>query len=211
MLGNYKKDETINLNNVADSSGNKGKLADSQEDSLHIAALINGDNAAFDKIFLKYYSRTLVFVNSLVKRQEDAEDIVEDIFVWIWSNRIKLDPAKNFNSFIYTIARNSALNYFKRNKIKSNYENSFPDTFYSLSSDEEFIAQETELLIKLTVENMPPQRRNIFELKHNQQLSNHEIAERLGISVKAVEKHMRLALRDIQHVISAFLAFMYFS
>jgi len=58
---------------------------------------------------------------------------------------------------------------------------------------------------------MSPQRRKVFELNRDEGLSNAEIAEKLGISRKAVEKHMRLALADIRKVITAFLAFLFIS
>ncbi|MDL2319542.1 RNA polymerase sigma-70 factor [Alistipes sp. OttesenSCG-928-B03] len=181
----------------------------SSADNTVVQALCGGDHRAYDKIFLKYYESSLAFVRSLVKREEDAEDIVTDVFVGLWANRERLDPTKNFNAYLYSVVRNAVFNYFRTNKVRNNYVNSFPGNDPGLSADEEFIARETELLINLTVGRMPDQRKRVFELHQREGKSNAEIAELLGISRKAVEKHLRLALSDIRKVVMAFMTFIY--
>lgn len=172
-----------------------------------IEALRNGDHQAYDKVFYSYHHKVNGFVNSLVKCPEDAEDIVGDIFLSLWTNRLKLDPSRNFNSFLYTSAKNAVLNYFRNKKVRSGYLYAQSGEHSGESSDEAYIARETELLIKLTVAQMPQQRRKVFEMSREDGLSNNEIAQMLGISRKAVEKHIRLAIADIRKVIVCMLFF----
>ena len=171
-----------------------------------IEALRDGDHAAYDSVFLKFYSRTMGFVSSLVKVREDVEDIVEDIFVSLWTNRGKLDPRKNFNSYLYAVAKNAVFNYFRYRKVRGNYLENLSYDELGHSVDEEFLANETKLLIGLVVDNMPAQRGRIFSMNYNEGLTNDEISQQLNISKKAVEKQLRLALADIRRVLATFLA-----
>lgn len=173
-----------------------------------IEGLRRGDHDAFDLVFSKYYKKTLGFVHALIKNQEDAEDIVGDVFVALWTHREKIDPGRNFNAYVYAMARNAVMNYFRSEKIRNSYLNASAPEHESRSSDELFIAKETELLIRLTVNQMPQQRKNIFTLSRDEGLSNDEIAQQLGISKKAVEKQLRLALSDIRKVLAIFVAFL---
>lgn len=185
----------------------------SGEDYRILTALMKGSHQAYDKIFLKYYDRAIAFVRSFVHTKEDAEDIVEDVFVSLWLHRENLKPTRNFNAYLYTMMRNAVFNHFRSQKVRDKYQDSLSVRVDCVSgpTDEEFIAKETELLIKLTVDRMPSQRRKVYELRHQEGLDNREIARQLGISVKAVEKQLRLALDDIRKVIVAFLTFFYLS
>lgn len=173
-----------------------------------IEALRGGDHNAYDRVFLCFYDKVNGFVGSLVKHREDAEDIVGDIFVRLWSDREKLDPGRNFSSFMYTSARNAVFNYFRHKKVLNDYAAAASSEEGTCATDEEFIAKETKLLVELTVNNMPSQRQAVFRLNREEGLSNDEIARQLGISRKTVEKHLRLALSDIKQVITSFMLFL---
>lgn len=78
-----------------------------------IEALQHGDHQAFEKVFLGYFDKVKYFLNGLLRSEADAEELAQDIFVNLWQNREAIDPQKSFNTYLYTIARNTALNYLK--------------------------------------------------------------------------------------------------
>lgn len=172
-----------------------------------IEGLRNGDHSSFDKIFYMYYNKVFNLINSMLKDRDDAEDLVEDVFVTLWDKRENIDPGKNFDRFLYVMSRNAVFNYFRSKKVRNKYLDNISLEEVGCASDEEFIAKETELLVRMTIDTMPKQRRNVFAMSRNEGLTNDQISEKLGISKKAVEKQLRLALNDIRKVL--YVAFLF--
>ena len=168
-----------------------------------IKALRDGEHAAYDKVFLRYYNRALGFVSAFVKVREDAEDIVEDIFVSLWVGRERLAPDRNFNLCFYAMVRGAVLGHVNSQDTEEICLEPIPHVG---KIDEEFIAAETKRLIGVAVDVMPRERQAVFSMNYNDGLDNAEISRRLKISLPAVEKHLKLALEDIRKTVAAFLA-----
>ncbi len=178
-------------------------------DITTIEALQNGNHKAFEEVFLTYFDKVKYLLTGLLRSESDAEELAQDIFVKLWMNRQSIDPSKAFTTYIYTIARNTALNYLKHKLVEENFRNSLNDfdVEEADSSDEILFAKEISLLVEMTVCRMPVQRRKIYQMSREKGISNNEIAEELGISKKTVENQISLALQEIKRVISAFLIF----
>jgi hypothetical protein len=178
-------------------------------DITTIEALQNGDHKAFEEVFLTYFDKVKYLLTGLLRSESDAEELAQDIFVKLWINRQSIDPSKAFSTYIYTIARNTALNYLKHKLVEENFRNSLNDLDVEEadSSDGILFAKEISLLVEMTVCRMPIQRRKIYQMSREKGISNNEIAEKLGISKKTVENQISLALQEIKRVISAFLIF----
>lgn len=172
-----------------------------------VMAFRAGDHRAFDAVFMAYYDKIRFFIKGIVRSDADAEELTQDIFVKLWDSREKLDPERSVNSLMYTLARNSALNFIKHKFVEQSYLSELPREPLSGDSEERLYARETELIIKMTVAGMSEQRRTIYELSREKGVSNDEIAGRLGISKKTVENQLSLALKEIRKVISAMLIF----
>ncbi len=172
-------------------------------------ALREGSHKAFEKIFIAYFNKTKTFINGYIKSDADAEELAEDIFVNLWINRTSIDPDKTFSSYLHTIARNTALNFLKHKFIKESYKtNALADSDKSFTSEDKLIAKETLLLIEMTVDRMPEQRKKIYRLSRNEGLKNEEIADLLNTTKRNVESQLSLALKDLRKVI--FTVFIFF-
>lgn len=174
-----------------------------------IEALQNGDHKAFEEVFLAYYDKVKYLLTGLLKSESDAEELAQDIFVKLWMNHTSVDPNNAFSTYLYTITRNTALNFLKHKLVEENFKNSFNNLNEEEadSSDEILFAKEISLLVEMAVCGMPVQRRKIYQMSREKGISNIEIAEELGISKKTVENQISLALQEIKRVISAFLIF----
>lgn len=171
-------------------------------------ALRQGDEKAFELLFLTYFSKVKFFIKNILKSDVEAEELAQDIFVKIWINRESIDFGKGMSAFLHTSARNATINYLKKKFTHDNYVN---DHLYLNSDDvsesieEGYYAQETALLIKMAISQMPDRRKEIYELSREKGLRNDEIALRLDISKKTVENQLSLALSEIRKIINSFL------
>lgn len=77
-------------------------------ETTRLKALREGDEKAFEKIYLNYYKKTLYFITGLVKSEDDAKELTQEVFIKLWTNRETLDPERSVHSYMYTIARNVA-------------------------------------------------------------------------------------------------------
>lgn len=176
-----------------------------------LEALRNGDHKAFEEVFLANFDKVKYFLNGFLKSESEAEELSQDIFVKLWINRLSIDPEKSFNTYLYTIARNAALNHLKRKLIEERFKDSRHDFEWEASDSSEDIlfAREISLLIEMAVCKMPIQRKKIYQMSRNEGLSNQLIAEQLGISKKTVENQLSMALQEIRRVISALCVFFF--
>lgn len=175
-------------------------------DSELIAALLSGgaDVHAFERIFHRYYPMVSGFIRGMLKDEGMAEDVSQNIFMKLWINRFRLGKDTSLKSYLCVLARNEVLNILRSKNVKSivlQPDVQEPATFEPAVEDwYNFV--ETNARLRSDIEAMPPQRRMIFKMSRYENLSNLEIAIRLNLSVRTVEKHIELALRDLRRSMS---------
>jgi RNA polymerase sigma-70 factor (ECF subfamily) len=168
--------------------------------------LAEGNQDAFRRLFMTYYPKVKRFIGYFVKSEAVAEDLSQDVFESVWTNREYLPNIKSLNAWLFGMAKNKSISYLNHKAVEEIYVSSYVD-LQEYGMEEEIDAKELELLVLLTVEKMPEQRRRIFEMSRIRNLKSTEIAEKLNLSKKTVENHLNLALREIKQVIYLLLLF----
>ncbi|NOY37503.1 MAG: RNA polymerase sigma-70 factor [Chlorobi bacterium] len=169
-----------------------------EKDYVH--ELKKGSYSAFDYLFSVYKERLYAFAVGYLKVPEDAKELVQEVFVRVWENRNKLDEEKSFNSYLFTISKNTILNYFRKKAHKEAYlEYIRKHTGLSVSQTEEDIEYQ-ELLERTNglVEQLPSRQKVIYRLSREKGMSNEEIARMLNISKKTVENQITLAIKFLR-------------
>lgn len=178
------------------------------EEYIVLEKIASGDHDAFRYVFMTYFPKVKYFITNIVKSDVIAEELAQDIFLKVWTTRESLPELRSFNAYIYKMARNTALNYLDRKYVEEAYlANYTPSPNAATNPVDELEAKELELLVQLTVDQMPEQRRRIYTMSRIENLKNEEIAEKLNLSKKTVENHLNLALKDIRNVLAAALFF----
>lgn len=166
-----------------------------------LASLIkNGKHLAFATIFDRYNRQMYTLAFRYLKNREMAEDAVQQVFINFWVNRHKIDIDLNIRNLLFTSLKNHTLNVIRNNKkaIEKNYE-SLMESTYNLEGEEEYEESlQMTTLIDKAVEQLSPQRRQIFYLKIMEGFSNQQIAEKLGLSINTVKVQYYHILKEIR-------------
>ncbi len=162
--------------------------------------LKSGDLQAFQEVFKAYSDRLYYFALSYLKNTFDAEEIVQDVFLLVWEMREEVDEEKSFKSFLYRITVNKVFNHMKRQVVKQKYEKYLQSFEQPLSESPEarLHFMELESKIKGLLQKLPEQQRNIFEMSRITGLSNSQIAEKLGLSIRTVENQVYRASKFLK-------------
>lgn len=175
----------------------KSESPDSRE--IWISSLQKGDNKAFEQLFSLYAKRLYGFALGYLKSKEEAEEIVQEVFLKVWDNRAELSFHKSVESYIFTIARNGILNTIRKSKSENTYQAYLKiNPGKSILLDEELNFNELEKAYQNAIEQLPPRRKEIYLMSKEQSLSNAEIAARMNISLKTVENQMTAAVSLIR-------------
>lgn len=167
-----------------------------------IQGLRKSSTAAYKQLFLEYFTIIRSFLSRMLGDDEQAKDIAQNVFLKIWLKRDSLDESKSIKSYLYVLAKNEALNHIKRSS-RITCLDSVPETSDGNNVQVTTEFNETSNIIRQRVESMPERRREVFRLSRMEHLSNKEISEMLNLSVRTVEKHIELALKDIRKTIGS--------
>jgi RNA polymerase sigma-70 factor (ECF subfamily) len=161
-----------------------------------------GDRAAFREFFDRHHGRLLGYVRSKGVPQEEAEDIVQNAFLYIWNHRDRIDPDQSLRAYLFRIGYTRALNH-RRDTAKFDDATEPQDAASSdrRTPESDAMAADVRRQIDAAIAELPDRRRAVFELCVLQDLTYREAADALDITRKTVENHMRLALRDLREAL----------
>lgn len=172
-----------------------------------IELLKAGNPRAFKQIFLCYEKRLYYFVFSITKSEYIAEEILQEVFIKIWTNRESIDINRSFESFIFTITRNLTYNYLRDASRREAIRNELWSNVVAQQQDVEsnVIFEEYKDIVEDIIQNLPVQKRSIYQLSRQEGKSNSEIAAILGISPKTVRNHLWNTMSTIRSQLKPYI------
>lgn len=166
----------------------------------------NDDQKAFERLFSIYFPRLNDFANKVVRDDGISQDIVQEAFLKIWDKRAQIQSI-NIEAFLFRLVRNGCIDYIKYLKVINNRMDKIRisskiEELYRIDfvGDEPYLLIEEELnaKIEITIQSLPVRCREVFLLSRMDGLKNKEIAEKLHISIKNVERHITRALHSFR-------------
>lgn len=169
------------------------------DDIQLVNAIKQNDDTAFKQLYLRYYPRLLAYLNTLTHDQEQSKEIAQQAFVNLWVQRQKLDNVQSPKNYLYSIARNTYINEFRKNNRRNEFfANLREQALNDCINDDSEILDQRITRLKHVIETLPLRCKEILKMSKIEGLKYIEIAELLGISLKTVESQMRIAFRKIR-------------
>ncbi|MGB4567668.1 MAG: RNA polymerase sigma-70 factor [Dysgonamonadaceae bacterium] len=171
------------------------------EDHALFLLIKKGDKDAFVAIYHKYHPYLYSLALRYLKNVEAAEETVQHVFVKLWESVRHIEIEINLKNYLYTMTKNYILNYFRDNKktVSINYVNAQEE----ILDEDDFptLIEEMQLLeiLKQGIENLPTRIKEVCEMKMEGNVSNQEIADRMGISIHTVKSHYQEAIKMLRN------------
>ncbi len=165
-------------------------------------SLVDGDERAFEKLYLLYFPRLYSFAVKIVQDTGLAKDIVQNVFIRLWETHHTFRYGQP-EAFLYQMVRNASLNYVRHIKVVDNLKAKVKDQFLGeelyhidMIGNKPYILIEKELQEQIiqVLDALPEKCRIVFSKSRIEGLKNKEIADQLNMSLKNVEKHISKAL-----------------
>lgn len=180
-----------------------------------VTKLKEGDSFAFEVLFYKYRNKVKGFAVKMVPTQVDPEEIVQEVFVKLWLKKEAVNPEKDFQSYLFSIAKHLILDHLKSAVNRKLYfvGEHFQQDMLAEDTPERTIPADAEEKLQKLIEEIPERRREIFRLSRFEGLSYKQIAERLNISENTVDSQIRNALSFLRKEFRkmAILGFLFFT
>ena len=168
--------------------------------------------ATFDAIYNRYCHKLYEFVLRYVKQEEDAEELVQEVFIKIWEVRGKIDVYASFESFLFTIAYNSTMSLLRKRLTEVKYREylkRFQQVETTAPVIEELQFNELNEKVQALLNQLTPRQKEIYMLSREEGLTHKEIAKKLEISENTVKNHLVNTLRYLKsHISSRFFCFL---
>ena len=173
----------------------------------YISGLKSGSESVFRKIMEHWYSRLYNFANGYLNNDENAMEVIQDVFLQLWEHRLRLAENTSLNAYLFTLTRNRCIDMIRRERLMLQFRADKQEEYIRLTENfnalsdpilDNIFALELQSEINKVIDSLPEQCQKVFVLSRTKGLKNREISEILNLSEKTVESHLTKALRTIR-------------
>lgn len=178
-----------------------------EDEAPLLARVSNSDESAFRELLQKYHRQVYGYIIHLIGSREDAEEIVQDVFMKIWKSRSGLSEVKDFKAYLFVISRNLSYNKLRQavrvaRLLKQwEKEQNIDVPTQTDEDDKNFMFK----ILDKAIERLPKRQQEIFLLHKRERLQYVEIANRLDIGKETVKSHLKAAIKSIKIYLKSFL------
>lgn len=181
----------------------KGKK--SQSDTFLLSEIRDGKENAFDFIFRKHYKSLCVQASLYVNDFDKAQSLVQECFIRFWEKREEIEKIETLSAYLSTMVRNRCIDYLRVLKRTEEMSEKLEERFQISNSEELLLKHEFEEKLLIALSAVPERSRIAFEFSRFENLAYSKIAEKMGISVKAVEALISRALKILRNELKEYL------
>lgn len=162
--------------------------------------LIDSDQLAFESIYRRYAAELNRFVFRKTGSREDGEEIVQEIFVWLWTHRHNLKRVTQLKTYLYQAAKNRVLNYFRSEKVRTEYAADFSryEAGDKNTTQEQMDLEDLTTAVEESLATLPDRCQTAFRLSRIDHMPISRIAEHMALSHRTVENYISQALKHLR-------------
>ena len=170
----------------------------------------------FEKLYKLYYPKMFAFAKNYVPANEDAENIVQDVFLILWERKEEIEISFTLTTYLFTLVKNRCLNFLRHKLIEEEYNSQMKEELgfklYALETFNYSYQSEEELqeVIQRALDTLPERCREVFIKSRIEGLKYKEISDELGISVNTVENQMVTALKKLRVALKDYVPLLLF-
>ena len=174
---------------------------DIDEDLLQ--QIINGDTVAYATVYELFKDLVFAFAYSLIKDRDTAEEVVQQVFFKLWERREQIDVTQSFSAYIKRITYNHIIDFFRKVKRETQLQAELQRNMESLcnSHQDMLTRKDLETIYRTAIELLPTQKKNVYLLAKEEDLSYDEIATEMNISKNTVRNHMTIAIQFVREYV----------
>lgn len=171
-----------------------------------------GDRVAFNELYKQHFVSLRSYARLLLG-EDEAEDVVQDVFFNVWVHREALDASQSVRGYLLRAVYHTALNVIKRKGLQESYGNAYKEEieamgwrYYNPDGSDiigRLYARDLRTQLQAAIDSLPPRCRQVFSLSYLYDMSGKEISRRLGISLSTVENHIHNALKILRDKLNA--------
>lgn len=170
-------------------------------DQKLIELVKESDHTAYNEVYERYFYLLFFHATKKVNDEEQAKDIVQDVFANLWFKREFSLPSTNLAGYLFTSVRNKVFDLFAHQKVKTKYLDSlgaYLESHSGVATDYQIRERQMEAYIEKQIQMLPPKMKRIFEMSRKESLSHKEIAQELNTTENNVSKQLNSALRALK-------------
>ena len=168
------------------------------EDHVLLEKIQQGDKDVYNRMFVHYYSPLCEYASQFVS-DADAEEIVQDMMLFLWENRKYLVVEKSFKSYLFISVKNRCYNAIRDRRSRERIHNVLYEKLKDQMDDTDYyMLNELAINIEKAIGELPEGYRETFKMSRFGEMSNASIAKQLGVSVKTVEYRITQSLKIIR-------------
>ncbi|PBJ14373.1 RNA polymerase sigma factor [Flavobacterium sp. ACN6] len=176
-------------------------------DDILLDLLKEDDQSAYTEIFKRYSKILINHAYKILENQDEANDVVQEVFLSIWNKRNELSITGSLSSYLYKAVKNRVLNYIAHEKVVSRYADSishFVENDY-VFADSNLREEELESIIAKEIALLPEKMREVFLLRKVEELSYEEIALQLNITDKTAKQQVYNSLKILREKLKSLM------
>lgn len=181
-------------------------------DSELLQLLKQSDHSAYNEIYHRYFYLLYVHAYKKLRDEEQAKDVVQDVFATLWIKRDFDLQVKNLAAYLFTATRNRIFDLFAHEQVKTRHLDSLKEYLSwntNPPTDHRIRENNLKVYIRQQIDALPPKMRKVFELSRMEELSYKEIAEQLHTSENNVSKQVNNALKVLRTKLSGLMFFFF--